>query len=115
MAYPLHAVCTAHANDLVLPKRAFEVSSGLLLMFSAGAILGPLLASLAVATVGHAALFLTSATAHGAIAVVMILRLLVRPRPKKKKPVFVPVLETTPQAFDLAPRSESGEEPAQAR
>ncbi len=102
MAYPLHAVCTAHANDLVLPKRAIEVSSGLLLMFSVGAILGPLMASLAIGIGGHAALFLTSATAHGAIAVVMVLRLLVRPRTKERKPVFVPVLETTPQAFDLA-------------
>jgi MFS family permease len=106
MAYPLHAVCTAHANDLVLPKRAVEVSSGLLMMFSVGAIVGPLLASAAVAFGGHSALFLTSATAHGAIAVVMVLRVLIRPRPKESKPDFVPVLETTPQAFELDPRGE---------
>jgi MFS family permease len=115
MAYPLHAVCTAHANDMVLPKRAVEVSSGLLMMFSIGAILGPVLASVAVMIAGHRALFLTSAGAHGAIAAVMVLRGLIRPRPQPKKPDFVPVSGTTPQVYELDPRGEIQERPKPAQ
>lgn len=112
MAYPLHAVCIAHANDLVLPKRAVEVSSGLLLTFAAGAILGPLLAAVAVGLGGLEALFLNSATAHGAIAVIMVLRALIRPRPMTKRPDFVAVSSPTPQAFEMDPRGEPKNDPA---
>lgn len=112
MAYPLHAVCIAHANDLVLPKRAVEVSSGLLLTFAAGAILGPLLAAVAVGLGGLEALFLNSATAHGAIAAIMVLRALIRPRPMTKRPDFVAVSSSTPQAFEMDPRGEPKDAPA---
>ena len=37
-AFPVYTLCVAHANDLVHKKRAVEVSSGLLLTFSIGAV-----------------------------------------------------------------------------
>jgi MFS family permease len=103
MAYPMHAVCVAHANDLVHRKRAVEVSSGLLLTFASGAILGPFLAALSVQLGGHGALFLQSAAAHGLLAMLMLLRLLVRPRTRSKLRVFVATPQTTPAVFDLDP------------
>lgn len=107
MAYPLHAVCVAHANDLVHRKRAVEVSSGLLLTFASGAILGPFLAAFSVQSGGHGALFLQSAAAHGFIAMVMLLRLFVRPRTRSKPHGdFVATPQTTPAVFDLDPRGE---------
>jgi MFS family permease len=109
MAYPLHAVCVAHANDLVHRKRAVEVSSGLLLTFACGAILGPFLAALAIEAGGHGALFLQSAAAHGLIAALMLLRLLVRPRARDKPLDFVATPQTTPAVFDLDPRGEPAE------
>jgi MFS family permease len=111
MAYPMHAVCVAHANDLVHRKRAVEVSSGLLLTFASGAILGPFLAALSVQLGGHGALFLQSAAAHGFIATLMLLRLLVRPRTRSElHGDFVATPQTTPAVFDLDPRGQ----PAQA-
>jgi hypothetical protein len=105
MANPMHAVCVAHANDLVHRKRAVEVSSGLLLTFASGAILGPFLAAFSVELGGHGALFLQSAAAHGFIATLMLLRLLVRPRTRSKlHGDFVATPQTTPAVFDLAPR-----------
>jgi MFS family permease len=105
MAYPMHAVCVAHANDLVHRKRAVEVSSGLLLTFASGAILGPVLAALTVQVGGPGALFLQSAAAHGSITLVMLLRLLVRPRARgARHGDFVATPQTTPAVFDLDPR-----------
>ena len=107
MAYPLHAICVAHANDLVHRKRAVEVSSGLLLTFASGAILGPFVAAFAVQAGGHGALFLQSAAAHGAVAIVMLLRILLRPRVRdRSRGDFIATPQTTPAVFDLDPRGQ---------
>jgi MFS family permease len=105
--FPIYMLCVAHANDLVHEKRAVEVSSGLLLTFSIGAVLGPLLASWAMSRLGHGALFLHAAAAHILIAAVMILRVRWRPKlPAERREEFVAVPGTTPAVFQLDPRSE---------
>jgi MFS family permease len=106
-AFPVYTLCVAHANDLVIAKRAVEVSSGLLLTFSVGAVVGPLIASAAMSKAGHGALFLHSAAAHLLIAVVMLVRARLRPNlPTENKDVFVAVPRTTPGVFELDPRAE---------
>jgi MFS family permease len=106
--FPIYTLCVAHANDLVHEKRAVEVSSGLLLTFSVGAVLGPLLGSWAMSRLGHGALFLHSAAVHLLIAGVMIIRVRFRPRlPAERSEEFVAVPRTTPAVFELDPRSES--------
>lgn len=111
-AFPVYTLCVAHANDLVHKKRAVEVSSGLLLTFSIGAVIGPLLASLVMSQAGHGALFLHSAAAHALIAAAMIVRVRLRPKlPAERAEEFVVVPRTTPSVFQLDPRAES---PAEA-
>ncbi|HRD76217.1 MAG TPA: MFS transporter [Hyphomicrobiaceae bacterium] len=113
MAFTVYTLCVAHANDLVHKKRAVEVSSGLLLTFSGGAILGPLAASYLMHIFGHGGLFLHSAIAHGAIAAVMLLRASQRPTlPIARREPFVPVPKTTPAVFDLDPRGEGEDKDA---
>ncbi|MGE8940905.1 MFS transporter [Leptospira interrogans] len=113
--FPIYNVCVAHANDLVKKKRAVEVSSGLLLTFSIGAVIGPLLAAAAMSTAGHGGLFLYSAVAHVLILAVMLLRAQLRPKlPTENKEVFVAVPGTTPSVFELDPRSEGSTDDAQA-
>lgn len=113
-AFPIYTLCVAHANDLVHKKRAVEVSSGLLLTFSIGAVLGPLVAALVMSRAGHGALFLHSAAAHGLIAAVMLLRAQLRPTlPAERKEVFVAVPRTTPIVFELDPRAEGTASPDQ--
>jgi MFS family permease len=110
-AFTVYTLCVAHANDLVHRKRAVEVSSGLLLVFSIGAVLGPLIASLMMRQLGHGALFLYSAFAHSAIALVMVLRVQQRPKlPLQRNERFVPVPKTTPAVFDLDPRGDGDAE-----
>jgi MFS family permease len=106
-AMPVYTLCVAHANDLVHRKRAVEVSSGLLLTFSLGAVVGPLLASVAMREIGAAALFLHSAVAHSAIVATMVLRASQRPGlPASRRAPFIPVPRTTPAVFELDPRGE---------
>lgn len=114
-AFPVYSLCVAHANDLVDKKRAVEVSSGLLLVFSVGAICGPLFASWIMSKLGPGALFLHSAAAHALIAVVMLARTSARPElPQETKDVFVNVPRTTPAVFELDPRAEAPGEDAAA-
>ena len=106
-AFPIYTLCVAHANDLVHKKRAMEVSSGLLLTFSIGAVLGPLVASLAMSTSGHGALFLHTTAAHLLTAFVMLVRAKLRPKlPAEHREDFVAVPKTTPLVFELDPRGE---------
>jgi MFS family permease len=106
-AFPIYTLCVAHANDLVPKERAVEVSSGLLLTFSTGAVLGPLIASLMMSLAGSPALFLHSAAAHALIALTLLVRVGVRPRlPEEDKEEFVAVPRTTPAVFELDPRAE---------
>jgi len=106
-AFPIYTLCVAHANDLVHKKRAVEVSSGLLLTFSIGAVIGPLVAGYLMSIAGHGALFLHSALAHSLIAVVMVVRVKLRPRlPAERKENFIVVPKTTPAVFELDPRAE---------
>lgn len=116
MAFTVYTLCVAHANDLVHRKRAVEVSSGLLLVFSAGAILGPMLASAMMQTFGYGGLYLHTAMAHAGIALVMLLRASIRPKlPKERAEPFVIVPKTTPAVFELDPRGDpSAEAPDQA-
>jgi MFS family permease len=107
-AFPVYTLCVAHANDLVHKKRAVEVSSGLLMTFSIGAVIGPLLASFIMSHAGHGALFLHSALAHTLIAGVMIARVQLRPKlPAERQEGFVAVPRTTPTVFELDPRAEA--------
>jgi MFS family permease len=107
-AFPVYTLCVAHANDLVHKKRAVEVSSGLLMTFSIGAVIGPSLASYIMSHAGHGSLFLHSAMAHTLIAAVMIARVQLRPKlPSKRQEEFVAVPRTTPAVFELDPRGEA--------
>lgn len=105
-AFPIYSLSVAHANDLVDKTRAVEVSGGLLLVFSLGAICGPLLASWVMSKLGPGALFVHSAAVHTLIALVMLARLSLRPDlPKETKDAFVNVPRTTPVVFELDPRA----------
>ncbi len=105
-AFPIYPLCVAHANDLVHPKRSVTVSGGLLLMFSAGAIAGPVVASGIMAVAGPAALFLHTAIAHAIIAAGLLARVQLRPHlPMRRTTGYVVLPRTTPAVFELDPRT----------
>lgn len=64
VAFPLYAIAVAHANDYAEPDEYVMLSSGLLLVYGVGAIVGPFVASILMAAVGPAGLYVFAAAAH---------------------------------------------------
>ncbi len=104
-AFPLYAVAVAHANDFADPREFVEVSSGLLLVYGAGAVIGPIIASESLSWFGPSGLFGTTATVHIVFIAFIIWRMYVRKaRPKDEHVNFVEALQATNTAsatFDI--------------
>jgi len=111
-AFPLYSLCIAHANDMVEPGDRVDVSSGLLLIFGIGAVLGPFIASAVMDLAGHRAMFLYTAAVHLMMAVFTIYRTRRRDAVvPAERDDFVAVPLSTPEVFAIDPRTPTEEEP----
>ncbi len=63
-AFPMYAIAVAHANDNAEPTDYVMVSSGLLLAYGAGAVIGPFAASGVITLTGPYGLFLMTGVVH---------------------------------------------------
>lgn len=113
-AMPVYALSVAHMNDFVAPDAFVESSSGLLLVYGVGAVIGPICASLAMQGAGTYTLFVFIAAIYAVTATVALLRMRVRrrPAPESLEP-FVATPGTSPAVFELDPRSPDGPEAAE--
>lgn len=111
-ALVLYSLCVAHVNDLVEPEDFIHVSSGMLLMFGAGAIGGPVFASALMEATSYNSLFLFTAGCHSAIALFSVYRLFIRPRTlaKDREPFVVSMPRPSPVVSSLDPRAEITED-----
>lgn len=73
---PLYALCLSHANDHAPNERMVEISGGLLLIYSIGAMIGPLAASLSMEGNRPGGLFVFIAVALGALGLFVLYRFL---------------------------------------
>ena len=111
-AFPLYSICAAHMNDHVEEGGFVEASSGLLLIFAAGAILGPLIISPFMTLRTPYALFGWIAGFQLLLAVFAVYRLRVRERaPESERSDFVESLNSIQRVFHgdsspTEPRSE---------
>jgi MFS family permease len=78
LAFPVYSISAAHANDRATPETYIMMSSGLLLMYGLGAVIGPIVASAFMAWLTERALFLFAALAHLSLATYVMLRSLRR-------------------------------------
>ncbi|TIL33780.1 MAG: MFS transporter, partial [Mesorhizobium sp.] len=69
LAYTLYSVAVAHANDRARPEEFVKVSSGLLLFYGFGTMVGPVLGAVLMAEMRPESLFLATALAHTLLAV----------------------------------------------
>ncbi|WP_207538205.1 MFS transporter [Sabulicella rubraurantiaca] len=110
-AFPLYAICAAHAFDHTAPSDFVEASSGLLLANGLGAVAGPLLASVLMRISGPSGLFMATAVAHLLLAGFVAWRITRRAAmPKELRPDF-DLAGTAPTM--VAPQEEAA--PAAAR
>lgn len=107
-AFPLYAICAAHLNDFVESDGYVEAASGLLLVYAAGAVVGPMLAAASMDHFGNEALFLFTASVHGSLVLFAIFRMCWRRAPAQdEKLAFSESLITAGTVANLDPSSDS--------
>ena len=95
VAFPIYSIAVAHANDNADPEDYVMVSAGLLLMYGAGAIAGPFLASMLMTLVGVSALYAYTGTIHLLLMLYVIARMVRRAsRPEEHHIPFTDAMAT---------------------
>ena len=109
LAYTLYSIAVAHANDHARPEDFVKVSSGLLLLYGFGTMVGPVLGAVLMAEMIPESLFLATALAHILLAVYVLVRIRRRaPVPREAKDAFKTLpadRALTPEATRLDPRT----------
>ncbi|GAB4197193.1 MAG: MFS transporter [Thalassobaculales bacterium] len=104
-ALSIYGICVAHANDFAPQGQTVSVSSGLLLCWAVGSIVGPLLATQTMAWIGPPGLFLQAGVAAAAMAGFVGWRMTRRkPVPVEERAPWSTVPTTSPAAAALDPR-----------
>jgi MFS family permease len=108
--FPIYSLVVAHANDYAEPSEFVEISSGLLVVNGAGAMIGPVLSGFLIVGLGPAGFFLSLAIAFAIFAGYAAWRITQReavPTDEMTDYTYVPVNRgQTPEMFTLDPRSE---------
>lgn len=73
-AFPLYSISVAHSNDHAAEDEFVVVSSGLLLMYGIGAVIGPLLASGLMQVMGAGGLYAFTGVVHAVLLVYLFVR-----------------------------------------
>jgi len=109
LVLPLYSLCIAHANDHITEEQRIPMASGLLLVYGAGAGLGPVTASLVMSRIGPQGLFLFAGALLAALLAFGLARTARRPPvPQGRQERFVAMPGTsstgTHVALNLDPR-----------
>lgn len=75
---PMYSLCIAHTNDHLRPEQMLAASGGLVLASGAGAILGPIAASILMDRTGEVAFFVVLAATHAGIGLFAVYRMFQR-------------------------------------
>jgi MFS family permease len=108
---PLYSLCSAHANDYAKPGQHALVSAGLLFFWSAGAIVGPLLASVLLQYYGARAFFLYTSFIFAGFLIFTLRRMRARPSvpPAQRTSRFHALLRTSAYFNRLAAPADKDE------
>jgi MFS family permease len=113
LSLPLYSLCIAHANDFLEPEQMVGASGGLVLASGIGAVMGPLLVSVAMSQFGPDGLFHSLAIIHGLLGVFALYRMFRR----QAKPLSEqgPHMPTAAHALQVAVELELNESTARQR
>jgi len=102
VAFPIYSVAVAHANDAAESDEFVMVSSGLLLMYGIGAILGPFVAPGIMKLAGPGGLYLFAAAIHLVFLGYIIVRFIRRPtKPDEQHGNFAEALASVQTASNV--------------
>ncbi|MBZ6064619.1 MFS transporter [Aeromonas schubertii] len=107
MAFSIYPLSLSHACDELHPDQVLGANQGLLLSYSLGAMIGPLLAPLLIRSLGPQGLFIYFALCGALLAAYLSWRKRQRqPIPLDEHQVFIPVPPNTPMTAELEPRTD---------
>ncbi len=99
---PIYSLCLAHVNDRAPPERFVQVSGGLLLIYAAGAALGPLLAAPLMERAGPGGLFVFVSGTLGLFVALICYRLASAGRLARAYPGrFSPAPRTSQSIYEM--------------
>jgi len=108
MLFSVYGLSVAYVNDLIEPEEVVEITTGLLLMYGAGAVLGPALAGLVMSAFENADFMLFLAAVMGLVAVYVLRRLpSSRAAAKPEKADYVLSGQGSPSVVKLDPRGQA--------
>ncbi|NNE42063.1 MAG: MFS transporter [Marinicaulis sp.] len=103
----IFGLSAAHANDHAESHEFVIVSAGLLLVYGAGSIAGPILAPLAMSYSGPAGLFMYTCSIHILLFLFGLVRLAISESlPADQQEDYVVIPKTTPAVLEIDPRSD---------
>lgn len=106
-AMPIYSIATAHTADYAAPEDMVQVATGLLLVYTIGAIVGPTSAAILMSYLPAGSIFVFTAVVHTAMAILTIVRLRQREAvPVALREPFAAMPRTSPAAVELDPRSD---------
>ncbi len=109
-ALPIYSLASAHAADFASSEDMVQVVTGLLLVYTIGAIIGPTAGASLMTYLPAGTIFALTAGVHAGMALLTILRVRRREAvPAEERERFTAVPRTSPAIAELDPRSELGE------
>lgn len=115
-SFALYPLSVAHTNDHLAPAQRVAAAGGLVLTYSAGAAVGPMLAGAAIRVFGPEGLFILISASAGAALMFAFWRQLARApvpaalqQPYRALPRTTPVAATVGASDDTPPSSRTGE------
>lgn len=106
-AFALYPLCVAHSNDHLAEEQRLGASSGLVLAYSAGAVLGPMLGSSGMTVFGAPGLFgIMGGLALAGALFGLVRVVLAKPVSAEDQQHFRPLPRTTPMAAVLEAEAE---------
>ena len=106
--FSIYSLSVAYLNDRLDPHEALDASQGVLLVYGAGAVLGPLAGGLMMHPFGPRGLFIYMAGVLGIFVLFALTRLPVSsPVPEPERSTYMPMNRTSPVAAQLDPRTAS--------
>lgn len=103
VAFTLYGISVAHMNDQIRVEDMLEASSGLLLIYGVGAVVGPMIGGQLMSRFGPASLFIYFAVALAALGLFGLHRSRVtEPTPLEEQGEFVPMVRTSQAAIELS-------------
>lgn len=107
--YSIYSLAVAHANDYAEPTDFVKVSSGLLMIYGFGTMIGPLFTAQLMDMMGPPGVFTATTIAHAIFGAYALYRAYVRPLVQEDHRTDFHALglgrSNTPESFSLDPRS----------